>query len=149
MTLDDDLHVLITEVIREEGAKLYYWELKGKRLHIYIEKDGGATVGDCGRVSKAMALRLASESDELRDLMLDVSTPGIERMLYRPRHYRNAVGERLNVKLADEVVEARLVDAGEEEIVIETSSGVSRRISYNEILSAQVVRSTEELFKRR
>ncbi|MBD3285187.1 hypothetical protein GF359_02220 [candidate division WOR-3 bacterium] len=149
MILTDDLKTLVTQVIKEEGYKLYHMELKGKRLHIYLEKKGGATLGDCEKVSKAIALRLAAEAAESRDLMLDVSTPGIERMLYKPRHFRDAIGERLQVKLAGEVIEARLVDANKEKIELETPAGMSRRISYNEILSAQVKRTTEELFKRR
>lgn len=144
-----EVEALVVETVKEHGCRLYHLGRKGNRLEIYIDKKGGATIGDCEKVSKSLALRLVAASEERRNLMLDVSTPGIERKLYEPDHYRDAVGERLLLKLEGEVLEVRLLETSEQEIVVETQTGVSRRLTYNEILSARVQRSTEELFKRR
>ncbi|MBN2379020.1 hypothetical protein JXM67_04380 [candidate division WOR-3 bacterium] len=149
VAVTEDLKILVVEAVKEYGCNLYHLECKGSRLEIYIDKKGGASIHDCEKVSKLLSLRLRAASETYRDLMIDVSTPGIERRLYEPDHYRKAVGERVLLKLEEEVLEGRLAEAGESDVVVETRPGVSRRIAYNEVLSAQVQRSTEELFKRR
>jgi ribosome maturation factor RimP len=145
----ESLERLVLDVVKEKGCSLYHLEQKGSRLEVYVDKKGGATIADCERVSRALSLELAAAREEWRSLSLDVSTPGIERKLYTPAHYRSAVGERLEVKIEGEVIEGRLKEAVEGGILIETEAGKDRRLTYNEILSAQVRRTTEELFKRR
>jgi ribosome maturation factor RimP len=93
---------LVADAVKEHGCNLYHLEHKGRRLQIYVDKKGGATIADCEEISRALSLGLAAARDEWRRLELDVST-----------------------------------------------AGVDRRLTYNEILSAQVQRTTEELFKRR
>ena len=145
----ESLARVIGNAVKERGCNLYHLEHKGSRLQVYVDKKGGATIADCEEISRALSLRLAAASDKWRNLALDVSTPGIERKLYTPAHYRGAVGERLRVKIEGEVIEGRLKESDEEGILIETEADVGRRLTYNEILSAQVQRTTEELFKRR
>ncbi|MCK4231846.1 hypothetical protein KAX21_02750 [candidate division WOR-3 bacterium] len=147
--VSESLARLVADAVKEHGCNLYHLEHKGRRLQIYVDKKGGATIGDCEEISRALSLGLAAARDEWRRLELDVSTPGIERKLYTPAHYRGAVGERLRVKIEGEVIEGRLKESDEEGILIETEADVGRRLTYNEILSAQVQRTTEELFKRR
>lgn len=145
----ESLARLVVDAVKEHGCNLYHLERKGDRLQIYVDKRGGATLGDCEEISRALSLGLAAVRDKWRDLVLDVSTPGIERKLYTPAHYRGAIGERLRVKIEGEVIEGRLKESDEEGISIETETGVGRRLTYNEILSTQVQRTTGELFKRR
>lgn len=147
--MTEELMHLVLDVIKDRGCRLYHVELKGGRLEVYIEKQGGATVGDCEGISKTLALTLSAAREEWRDLMLDVSTPGLERKLYEPEHYKTVIGQRLEIKTANGVIEAFLREADGEGIEIEDSTGVGRRLGYNEILTAQVKLSTEELFKRR
>jgi ribosome maturation factor RimP len=145
----ESLERLILDVVKEQGCSLYHLEQKGVRLEVYVDKKGGATIADCERISRALSLRLASLREEWRELSMDVSTPGVERKLYTSAHYHSAVGERLEVKIETEVIEGHLREADEEGILIEPETGKGRRLMYNEILSAQVRRTTEELFKRR
>ena len=147
--MTEELEGLVLDAVKERGCRLYHAELKGNRLEVYVEKQGGATVGDCEKISKALALTLSLVREEWRNLMLDVSTPGIERKLYAPEHYASAVGQRLEIKTRSGIIEGILKEALDDCIVIEENNGVGRRLSYNEILSAQVKLSTEELFKRR
>lgn len=144
----EELRRIVVEVVKEHGCSLYHLKRSGNKLEVYIDSQGGATLGDCERITRQLRLNLSTQRDEWRNMALEVSTPGIERQLYEPEHYRKAVGERLHVKLAEEVLEGRLQKADEEGIDLEIA-GVSRRLTYNEILSARVVRTTEELFKRR
>jgi ribosome maturation factor RimP len=149
MAVPPELERIVLDVIKEKGCRLYHAELKGNRLEVYIQKQGGASVGDCEAVSKNLALNLKTARDAWRELMLDVSTPGIERRLYSAEHYRNALGQNVEIKGKDGLFEGNLKEVDEDGVLIESHSGVGRRISYNEILSAQVKLTTEELFKRR
>ncbi|NLI98005.1 hypothetical protein GX441_05015 [bacterium] len=151
MALPPELERIVLDVIKERGCRLYHAELKGNRLEVYIEKQGGASVGDCEAVSRNLSLNLKTARDEWRDIMLDISTPGIERRLYSTEHYRSALGQNVEIrgKGKEEMFEGSLKEVDEDGILIESHTGVGRRISYNEILSAQVKLTTEELFKRR
>lgn len=140
---------LIVDAVKDQGCSLYHFEKKGNRLFVYVEKRGGASLRDCHEISKNLSLSLSAARDTWRDMLLDVSTPGIERYLYKSEHFRGAKGERVQVKIAGEILEGRLVEVNEEGITVKLTSGVGRRFTYNEILSAQVKRNTEELFKRR
>lgn len=148
-SLTEELRMLVQEEVKEHGCRLYHLEMKGQRLEVYVDKDGGATLGDCEQISRTLALTLMSVRDEWRNLILDISTPGIERQLYTPEHYQKALGERLLIKIKGQIIEGRLLEADEEGIVLDIETGVDRRLKYNEILTAQVRRTTEELFKRR
>lgn len=147
--VNQGLERLVIDAVKDAGCSLYHLSSKGHRLQIYVSKRGGATVGDCEDITKALRLSMAGARKEWRNLEIEVSTPGIERRLYTPEHFRTAVGERLQIKLEEEVIVARLKDADREGIQVEIKPGRGRRITYNEILSARVQRSTEELFKRR
>jgi len=145
----DELEMVVRDVLKEHGCRLYHLERHPNKLEVYIEKRGGATLGDCERVSRALELNLAAAHEEWRNLSLEVSTPGVERRLYEPAHYRAAVGERVLLKIEGERFEGRLVAADEEAVEIELPDGTTRRFELSRILSAQVHRTTEELFKRR
>ncbi len=147
--ISEGLKDLILDVVKEHACNLYHASLNANKLKIFIEKQGGATVGDCEKISRALILNFAAISEKYRDLSLEVSTPGIERELYLPEHFRKAVGERIRVKVTDGVIEGRLREASSEDFVIDEQTGESRCLKYNEVLSAQVKRTTEELFKRR
>lgn len=144
----NDLQKIIVDVVNDHGCHIYHIEHSAGKLEVFIDKKGGATIADCERVTRDLLLRFKS-IDRWRDLNLEVSSPGIERRLYEEEHYRSAIGERISVKVRDENLTGVLENVDQEDIEIKLESGVGRRLAYNEILSAQVQRSTEELFKRR
>jgi ribosome maturation factor RimP len=67
------------------GAELVDLEYKPGRgnpvLRLYIEKPGGVSVGDCTRVSRAMADALDTEDPIPSSYKLEVSSPGVDKAL--------------------------------------------------------------------
>jgi ribosome maturation factor RimP len=145
---ENDLKRIIVDVVNDNGCQLYHVENSAGKLEILVDKKGGTTIADCEKISRELLLRFRS-IDRLRNIHLEVSSPGIERRLYKKEHYRSAIGERVSVKTKGEDIVGVLTKVDEADIEIRFESGVGRRITYNEILSTQVKRSTEELFKRR
>lgn len=100
-----EIRKLADEVSVREGCYLYDIEMVGagstRVLRVTIDKDGegGVSVEDCSNVSRAMNLRL-----DVEDIIpggpyqLEVSSPGLERVLKEPRHYQGAIGKVIAVK---------------------------------------------------
>ena len=93
------------DVAAREGCILYDLEFVGggghRTLRVFIDKDveGGASIDDCANVSRGLNLLL-----DVEDVVpggqyhLEVSTPGLERVLKEPRHFEKALGQKVAVK---------------------------------------------------
>jgi ribosome maturation factor RimP len=76
---EPEVEVLLAEVVG------------GRRLRVFIDHPQGVTLGLCERVSLAL--------NELRErYSLEVSSPGAERPLTKPAHFRRFVGRRVRVR---------------------------------------------------
>jgi ribosome maturation factor RimP len=65
-------------------------------LRLFIDRPDGVDLGDCERVT-----------DHLRDLLktysLEVSSPGLDRPLTKPEHFRRFLGRRIRVRTREEI----------------------------------------------
>lgn len=68
-------------------------------LRVYIDLPGGITLDDCERVSKQLSAFLDVEDPIPGSYMLEVSSPGMDRRLRRPEHFRRFVGAEIKVEL--------------------------------------------------
>ncbi len=80
----------------------------GKRsvVRLLVDKDGGVTLDDVAEVSRLVseALDAADEQDPTllgTSYVLEVSSPGVDRPLTEPRHWRRNVGRLVAATLAD------------------------------------------------
>lgn len=72
---------------------------KRARLRIYIDKPGGVSIEDCERVSQEAGDLLDLEDLIGRGYDLEVSSPGLDRILFNAEQYIGSVGETLDVRL--------------------------------------------------
>jgi len=97
------LNGLIEPVVKALGCELWGIEKmqQGRRvtLKIYIDSDQGVTVEDCARVSRQVSGVLDVEDPISGEYMLEVSSPGIDRRLFKPEHFDLCKGERVQVTL--------------------------------------------------
>jgi ribosome maturation factor RimP len=95
---------IIERVAVREGLELVHWEAVGPRnnfvLRIYIDKPGGVSHGDCETVSNQVGTLLDVEDLISNRYVLEVSSPGIERGLYKPADYERFAGSRIKVKIS-------------------------------------------------
>lgn len=103
--LIDKLLKLITPVVEELNYELYHLEYvkegQEKYLRIYIEKeDDGISLEDCEKVSRAVSDMLDVEDPIDEAYYLEVSSPGIERILYTDKHLERYIGSDVLVKIS-------------------------------------------------
>lgn len=105
-------------------------------LRLVIDRPGGVDLSTCERVT-----------GHLRDLLattgLEVSSPGPERPLTRPEHFRRYLGRRARVRTRDAREGRRsftgeLLGASEEEVTVATNTGVVS-IPYSEVARSNLV----------
>ncbi len=100
---DDKLTALLEPSVEALGFELWGLEhLKQGRhslLRIYIESENGVQVDDCARVSEQVGAVLDVEEPISGEYVLEVSSPGIDRRLFRLSQFPAYVGEEIEVKL--------------------------------------------------
>ena len=105
----------------------------GKRrvLRVAIDKDGGVTMDDIADATREVS-RLLDETDVMgqQAYTLEVSSPGVDRPLSLPRHWRRNTGRLVKVALREgESVTGRITGSEEEGAVLEIG-GSKRRVDY-------------------
>jgi ribosome maturation factor RimP len=92
------------EVCKREGCFLYELDFvgtgQGRTLRVFIDKEAGAGIDDCSNVSKGLNEILDAQEDLIPggNYNLEVSTPGIDRVLKKPWHFEKVVGKKIWVK---------------------------------------------------
>ncbi|WLV25797.1 ribosome maturation factor RimP [Aciduricibacillus chroicocephali] len=72
-------------------------------LRVYIDKEGGVEIDECGLVSEKLSAKL-DELDPIKDAyFLEVSSPGAERPLKTKADIANHVGSYVNIKLYEKI----------------------------------------------
>lgn len=147
-----DWRHLLEPGVNALGFELVDAELVGGHHHatlrVYIDSPKGVVVDDCARVSRQLSALLDVEDPGLSDYTLEVSSPGLDRPLVRPEHYRRFLGAMVKLTLAQPMqgrrkFKGRLVEAGDAHAVIEAegASGAPERftLAYADIERARLV----------
>jgi ribosome maturation factor RimP len=99
----------------------------GKRsvVRVLVDKDGGITLDDVADVSRLVseALDVADEQDPTllgTSYVLEVSSPGVDRPLTEPRHWRRNVGRLVAASLRDgSTAEGRITAVDDAGVVLD------------------------------
>lgn len=139
---------LALEAVESVGVRLYYmsWTRGGRQglLRLFIDKEGGVTVADCERVSRELGTLLDVEDPIPYAYSLEVSSPGLDRQLYTPDHYRASIGKEVEVRLlkVDDLGTRRLQglirSADDEGFTLEVGEE-TRTIPYDKVTTARWV----------
>jgi ribosome maturation factor RimP len=99
----DALIKLLEPAIERLGYELADLELRvGGRdglVRIFIDKEEGIVVEDCEAVSRQVGAILDVEDPLPGNYTLEVSSPGLDRTLTKPAHFRRFMGQDVKVKL--------------------------------------------------
>lgn len=92
---------MVKPFLDENGFELvdieYVKEGSNWFLRVYVDKEGGIDIDDCGRVSEYLSGKLDENDPIPVAYFLEVSSPGAERPLKKPEDYRKAVGKHVFV----------------------------------------------------
>ena len=101
--IEEKVEKLVKEPIEKIGYKLYDVEYskEGKDyfLRIFIDKDNGIDLNDCEKVNDAISDILDKANYIKEQYFLEVSSPGIERILRKDKHLEENIGEEINIRL--------------------------------------------------
>ena len=103
MKLNPRIHEIIERVTNREGLEFVHAEMVGSHknatLRIYIDKPGGVNHEDCATVSDQVGLILDVEDLISYQYILEVSSPGLDRGLYKPGDYERFAGLPAHIRL--------------------------------------------------
>ena len=101
--IEEKVENLLRPIIEKLGYELYDVEYakEGKNyfLRIFIDKENGIDLNDCEKVNDGIT-DILDEKDYIKEqYFLEVSSPGIERILRKERHLKQNIGKEINIKL--------------------------------------------------
>jgi len=71
----------------------------GQSICLYIDKVGGLTLDDCERISRQVGAVLDIEASELSGYTLEVSSPGVDRLLFTLEQFEEHKGKQVSIRL--------------------------------------------------
>ena len=86
-----DGYELIDLIIQHQGSK--------ELLQFFVDKESGISLNDCEILTKKIDSVLTMENLIDGSYILEVSSPGIKRVLKKPEHFKRFVGERACIYL--------------------------------------------------
>lgn len=96
---------IIEPVIAALGLQLWGIEYMGQGKHtllrIYIDKEGGVDVDDCAEASRQISSILDVEDPISTEYTLEVSSPGLDRILFTLDQFKQYVGAEIKTKLSE------------------------------------------------
>jgi ribosome maturation factor RimP len=139
------LRSLLEPSVESLGYELLHIEFAGQGgniLRLYIDAIGGIEVDDCASVSRQVGLILDVEDPVKNAYTLEVSSPGLDRPLVKPEHFRAHTGELVKITMHTHVLGRRrftgiLIEADEHQAVLETD-GESYDLPYDMMESARI-----------
>ena len=101
--IENRVQDLVENTITELGYELYdvqyVKEGKDYYLRIYIDSKKGIDLEDCEKVSNEVSTILDKNDFIKEQYFLEISSPGIERILRKDKHLKDNIGEEVEVSL--------------------------------------------------
>jgi ribosome maturation factor RimP len=142
-----DVEALVRPMVESAGLELVEAAFRkegGRRvLRVTVDQEGGVDLDAIADASERISRRLDIEEFPTGSYTLEVSSPGVERPLRKPRDFERRVGEKVKVKTAEPIDGSRthtgtLTAADAEAIVLGTENG-ERRIPFEAIRGARTI----------
>lgn len=142
-----DVEALLTPVVEAQGLEVYDVtrgrEGGRKTLRVVVDGPEGVDLDTLSRCSELVSRRLDEAGYETGPYELQVSSPGLERPLRRPEHFRRAVGQRVQVKTTAPMAGSRIhvgtLAAADDDGVVLAGDDGELRIGLTDVASARTV----------
>jgi ribosome maturation factor RimP len=139
----DRLAGVLTDALAAVGLDVEAVELTpaGKRrlLRVAVDKDGGVTLDDIADATREVS-RVLDSSDVMGEqpYTLEVTSPGTDRPLTLPRHWRRNQGRLVTVALTDgRAVTGRITASDDARAVVDVD-GSAEELAYDAVAKAKV-----------
>jgi ribosome maturation factor RimP len=133
-----------------ESMSLSLWDLEFHKqgpqwlLRIFIDREsGGVTLSDCETVSRDLSAALDVEDIILHAYALEVSSPGLDRILSKPEHFVRFTGSMVRMKTyqpinGQKVFRGRLLGLVDDTVKVELDTGAVLEIPLTGITKASL-----------
>ena len=152
----ETLNTIVANAVAAAGYQFVGLEnVKNGKFHtlrVYIDSDHGVNIDDCSKASKQISAVLDVENVMSHQYHLEVSSPGVNRLLFTSEQYQPYIGKTVKVKMKF-ACEGRkqfcgiLLQASDEMIELQVDDE-KYQLPFSDILKANVVFTQDELFKR-
>ena len=139
----DRLAGVLTDPLAAVGLDVEAIELTpaGRRrlLRVAVDKDGGVTLDDIADATKEVS-RVLDSSDVMGEqaYTLEVTSPGTDRPLTLPRHWRRNQGRLVKVALTDgRAVSGRITSSDDSRAVVDVD-GTAQEVAYDDVAKAKI-----------
>ena len=139
---------LIETYVSVEGVELDDVEMRGEGTGTVVrvvvdDADGGVGVDHIARLSRGLSRALDEADPVAGTYTLEVTSPGLERSLRRPRHYEKSIGREAKIKTRVPVFDAKnhrgLIRSADDRGFTLEVDGADRRIGYEDVAAARTV----------
>jgi ribosome maturation factor RimP len=154
-TTEERVKALVVPIIADLELDLYDFEYAGGVVKVTIDKPGGVDLDAIGLATRLISREMDHQDPITGRYTLEVSSPGLERNLRVPDHFRRIIGWKVNVRThatveGDRRAQGVLTAADEQGITVATTKGkqvVDRHLSYRDIERARTVFEWEKTEK--
>ena len=156
-SIEERVRGIVERVAMERGLELVHAEVarsgRSTVVRIFIDKPGGVTHEDCSEVSLDVGTILDVEDFIPSAYTLEVSSPGLERGLYRRADYERFAGRPARIKARVPVGGQRnfrghLIGVEGDEVVFDDRTNGRVRVPLEAIAKANLEIDVEEEFRR-
>jgi len=134
-TLEREISGRVEEAL--PGVQVLAVELTGpERFTVYVDRAEGVDHALCEEVTRLLW-------DYLRAYSVDVSSPGLERPLRKPEHFREVVGRTVRLRTAERAKVRGAVTRADEEAVTVATNGHEVDIPYEQIVRGNLIDERE------
>ena len=98
MAIVDRVRELVAPLAEAASVEIYDVEHNGGTVRVLVDADGGIDLDAIARLSRSVGRALDDQDFVPGRYTLEVSSPGLERPLRTPEHFRRAAGSEVRVK---------------------------------------------------
>ena len=156
-SVEDRVQAIAERVAIDHGLELVHAEVAGPDnkpiVRIFIDKPNGVTHQDCSEVSLHVGTVLDVEDFIHASYTLEVSSPGIERGLYKQQDYERFAGSLAKIRTRKPIngqrnFRGRLLGIDGEDILFEDRTSGPVRVPLEVVAKANLEMDVDAEFKR-
>ena len=138
---------VVEPYVTAEGVELDDLEVRGEGagtvVRITVDDEEPVGVDRIARLSRGLSRLLDADDPITSAYTLEVGSPGLERILRKPRHYAKSIGREVTVKTRMPVYDAKhhrgALQSSNESCFVLDVDGAERKIEYGNVASARTV----------
>ena len=144
MAIADRVREIVTPFAEAASLDIYDVEHHGGIVRVLVDADGGVNLDAIARLSRSLSRALDDQDLIPGRYTLEVSSPGLERPLRTPEHFRRAAGSEVKVKTRAGFDGPRrllgtLEAVAEDGVTVRGADGEICRVGFEQLASARTV----------